>query len=437
MNARAGASRFREQLQSSLREFYEDSRRGGSSDRHAVENAVRRIYAELSLLPPKVIWCENFFQLINVPLLTVLIAGADHAVMPELIKVMRAHCANPSFERLLHKLAEETCQFEILDRSLGRSLKERLSKRFEDLSKEIVEWMGSDDTNRAESEFDWIVTYLNRQVDSVVHMIDLTRADRLFRDLTGLLTTLPIAVQETFFDDHRNTPVNMWGAWCNRRQDLFEPWLRLSPNNSGWSSPELIFRLMAYEIERNLAGAEVKHIRHWLDLFRGGFAFQFFENYCFICRYPLQIFVDNDLRLHNGEGPAIEFAGGERLYSWHGTFVPAHLIERRRRIMPWLIDREINAERRRVMLEIYGMDKYLRMSRARIIHQDQFGILYRKNYSRGEPLVVVAVTNASPEPDGTHRRYTLRVPPTMRTARQAVAWTFGVDAKTYAPQVES
>ena len=44
-----------------------------------------------------------------------------------------------------------------------------------------------------------------------------------------------------------------------------------------------------------------------------------------------------------------------------------------------------------------------------------------------EPLRVVEVVNSTPEPDGTYRRYLLRVPPTTRTAREAVAWTFGFD----------
>ena len=45
----------------------------------------------------------------------------------------------------------------------------------------------------------------------------------------------------------------------------------------------------------------------------------------------------------------------------------------------------------------------------------------------GEPLTVVEVVNSTPEPDGSHRRYFLRVPPDTRTAREAVAWTFGFD----------
>jgi len=37
------------------------------------------------------------------------------------------------------------------------------------------------------------------------------------------------------------------------------------------------------------------------------------------------------------------------------------------------------------------------------------------------------------EPDGSHKCYFLRVPPTMRTAREAVAWTYGLTAEAYLP----
>ena len=45
----------------------------------------------------------------------------------------------------------------------------------------------------------------------------------------------------------------------------------------------------------------------------------------------------------------------------------------------------------------------------------------------GERAQVVEVVNATPEPDGSYRRYFLRVPPQVRTAREAVAWTFGFE----------
>jgi hypothetical protein len=45
--------------------------------------------------------------------------------------------------------------------------------------------------------------------------------------------------------------------------------------------------------------------------------------------------------------------------------------------------------------------------------------------------------NATPEPDGSYRRYFLRVPPTVRTARRGLAWSFGLTRSEYAPAVET
>ena len=46
---------------------------------------------------------------------------------------------------------------------------------------------------------------------------------------------------------------------------------------------------------------------------------------------------------------------------------------------------------------------------------------------------MVEVRNSTPEPDGSRKTYFLRVPPTVRTAREAVAWTFGLGAVEYRP----
>ena len=61
--------------------------------------------------------------------------------------------------------------------------------------------------------------------------------------------------------------------------------------------------------------------------------------------------------------------------------------------------------------------------------QDDYGKLWRTDVRiGGERIQLVEVVNATAEPDGSFRRYFLRVPPTARTARQAVAWTFGFEA---------
>ena len=50
---------------------------------------------------------------------------------------------------------------------------------------------------------------------------------------------------------------------------------------------------------------------------------------------------------------------------------------------------------------------------------------------------MVEVRNSTPEPDGSVRTYFLRVPPTTRSARAAVAWTFGLNGAAYEPAVET
>lgn len=76
-------------------------------------------------------------------------------------------------------------------------------------------------------------------------------------------------------------------------------------------------------------------------------------------------------------------------------------------------------------------------SGAQLIHSDETGALYRKELPGDEPLVVVHVLNATPEPDNSVKRYALRVPPDIKRAREAVAWTFNVREEEYHPEEQS
>lgn len=83
------------------------------------------------------------------------------------------------------------------------------------------------------------------------------------------------------------------------------------------------------------------------------------------------------------------------------------------------------------MIERFGLDRFLRESGAELVHFDDYGKLWRALIPGDEPLVMVEVVNSTPEPDGTFKDYFLRVPPTVRTAREAVAWTFDVEPVEY------
>ncbi|MFE9096906.1 DUF6745 domain-containing protein [Streptomyces sp. NPDC007264] len=162
-----------------------------------------------------------------------------------------------------------------------------------------------------------------------------------------------------------------------------------------------------------------------------------FEKAAVVCERPVALHRDEAGRLDHGDGPALAFPDGFALYAWRGMPVPRAFLETLPTLTPEHIRAEENAELRRVMLEYYGYDRYLSDSGARPLHRDGTGILWSIELPGDEPVVMVEVLNSTPEPDGTHRTYWLRVPPTTREAREGVAWTFGLRPEAYAPVRET
>jgi hypothetical protein len=162
-----------------------------------------------------------------------------------------------------------------------------------------------------------------------------------------------------------------------------------------------------------------------------------YENLVIVSERPLELHRDEPGRLHRGDGPALAYADGFALHAWRGMPLPAGFIESLTDLTPARIDAEANAEQRRVMLEIYGYDRYLADTGAKPVHRDETGVLWSIHVPGDEPIVMVEVVNSTPEPDGTYRTYYLRVPPRTRTAREGVAWTFGLDESDYRPDKET
>jgi hypothetical protein len=177
----------------------------------------------------------------------------------------------------------------------------------------------------------------------------------------------------------------------------------------------------------------------WLRLFEVSGAYLFYSNFCYVCPFPAKYVLDEDGRWHNRDGPSCEFHDGQKIYHWHGTPIPEFFITRKKWFVnPMSIDLQPNLEWRRILIEIYGLDKYLQRSMAKKIHRDEYGILYRKATIPGaDPIVAVAVKNSTAEPDGTFKTYFLRVPPTIKTAKEAVAWTFGLSQDEYKPEQQT
>jgi hypothetical protein len=162
---------------------------------------------------------------------------------------------------------------------------------------------------------------------------------------------------------------------------------------------------------------------------------------------PKRVSRDAGGRLHNENGKALEYRDGWGVYAWHGyriTQKNTWIIDEKEKITPELIEKETNAELRRIMLEIYGYEKYLAQRKAKEISSD---VLHGKKRRlleftlANEPIRVVEVINGSQEPDGSYRKFILgcvrrdgRYP---ETPNEAIAWSYGIPETIYDESVRT
>ena len=147
-----------------------------------------------------------------------------------------------------------------------------------------------------------------------------------------------------------------------------------------------------------------------------------------------EVATDNRKRLHCATGPAF-ILPEESLWFYKGVFVTQQIVEKPETLTHEQIIKESNAEVRRVMIERFGLDRFLSSPQSKTLHTDQDGRrqLLRFDLTGDEPIVGVKVTCPT-----TGQVYFLRVPPQIDRCDKAVAWSFGYDkVRDYQPQVET
>ncbi|SRR5579884_3728905 len=122
---------------------------------------------------------------------------------------------------------------------------------------------------------------------------------------------------------------------------------------------------------------------------------------------------------------------------WRSVRIDERIAFRPEEIQADEVLKERNTERRRVLLERMGHERFVEQVQPEVIHADSdpggARRLLRITMGSDEPLYLLAVQCPS-----TGRQYTLRVPPTMQTCHQAAAWLAGFDnPDDYYPIAES
>ena len=196
-------------------------------------------------------------------------------------------------------------------------------------------------------------------------------------------------------------------------------------------------------------------------------------------------------RRHYERGPAVQSKKGTRWYYWRGVLVPPEVVTDPKSKKPEDILKIENIEVRRSWMESYGMEDFMLDMRPEVLsHNTEKDLMLIKiAVESGEPIVMVRVRNSTPEgkwsggqpclacdkvgyslhPDSTDKdeirvqcvkcggaghidmtftpelrdgkpwwkHYFIRVPPDMKDAEEAVAWTFGMKKGEYVPALET
>lgn len=193
------------------------------------------------------------------------------------------------------------------------------------------------------------------------------------------------------------------------------------------------------------------HMRHLCE--NSGWIYAF-ENLCFVIDRP-KVYFDERNRVHrDGALPAIEFADGWGVYVVHGITVPEWIMTNPEKITVESIINERNMEVRRVMMELYGEERFLQNGKQYIArqHTDHTGTLYRFEFGSDRDVLTMArVINSTREPDGTYKIYWLTCDNDLRpliddttfgraqdfACVNAVGASFGLTGAEYAPEAES
>ena len=247
------------------------------------------------------------------------------------------------------------------------------------------------------------------------------------------------SVWDSVWDSVGNSVRNsVWNSVGDRVLTSIRDSVWVSVGNSVYGQHEASW-LAFYEFFREKCGLlEQTHklVGLWELAKSAGWAYPT-KDICFVSERHTTLCRDERGRLHNMSGPAIQYPDGWEIYAVHGVRVPENIINKPLEITTSRIDEQRNTEIRRVMIDIYGQSRYLQDSGAKLLATDRFGKLWKKDLSDDEPIVMVEVKNSTPEPDGSIKDYFIRVPPSMATPQEAVAWTFNLPKDEYNPLVET
>jgi hypothetical protein len=181
-----------------------------------------------------------------------------------------------------------------------------------------------------------------------------------------------------------------------------------------------------------------------------------------LARHPIEIHVNPEHRPHNEDGASILYRDGSGIYCVNGRRVPKKWIMNKDKLSPKDVDDETNAELRVILLQLYGMGRYIADSKSELVHEVpaevkgkkytavrpdtgkvyNYGLrgarLWRRQNGHGDVIQAVELLNSTWVVGEKRKTYYIGVSVQATTVEQAVALSYGFDKSVmYDPAIET
>ena len=222
------------------------------------------------------------------------------------------------------------------------------------------------------------------------------------------------------------TPVDHYAYVCRllagkKGIDATKQWSSVYQGGAHWAQYDSFLTAMRDVIGLRLP--EFENYKYWEEAAIHGTYRVMHEKFCIVSDFPEMIKMDDENRAHGQEGPSHRWRDGWELFHWHGVAIPAEWLSVPGHLTAKMAVQWKNIEQRRCACEILGWAKILKELKATVIDKDD-------DPEIGE-LVEVTIPDIGEEKFlralcGTGREFALPVPPEMKTAMEANAWTYGL-----------
>ena len=263
------------------------------------------------------------------------------------------------------------------------------------------------------------VSLMKKSLEELNETLSIKRKVVLYKNINDLGNDLRSDLWNDLGSDIRN---NLWSDLGNNLRNIT------------WEYYEFIWPVFVGHFYKNSPTIKrrIKTIQALDKCIKSGVGYLWLSSTTLYAIPFPKISIDSEKRLHNEQGPACEWNEKEKSYWFHGVKVNEKIIMHPEELMKkdWMDEK--NTEIRRVMLDRKpSLINELGMK----IQKDTCGELWKMELPDDPDKIAVFIhVQDTSHPD---KWYFERVPPTIQTCREGVAWQFQLKEQEYKPVLQA